>query len=102
MHDIFLSVLIFTLYSIGITLLMGILTFLALVIFSYMKYMRYYYAIYKHPEIFGDPKEISWEVKKTLIKEMAKKTENKLKKLNPNIKNENNLKIYVSDDTESA
>lgn len=90
------------LYAVGITLAWSLVVFCVLICLNYFKHLRYYYAIYKHPEVFGNAKNIPWEVKKQLMGKMAKRTENSFSSLNPDKENFVGLKIYCPDEAESA
>ena len=74
-----------------------VLAVCAAVVFTlgFLKYMRYFNAIYKHPEIFGDPLMIPWEKKKLIIETMQKRTESAVRHLHPDNKKGFELKIYT-------
>jgi len=101
MYEVFVSSLTTALYAVGITLAWSVVVFCVITSLAYLKHMRYYYAIYKHPEVFGDAKDIPWEVKKVLMKRMAKRTEMKVKNVNPKDSGPV-LKVYIPDEVESA
>ena len=102
MYQSFMYSLTVALYAVGITLAWSVIVLCILICLNYFKHLRYYYAIYKHPEIFGNAKSIPWEVKKQLMGKMAKRTENAFNGLNPDKENCVSLKIYCPDEAESA
>ena len=68
-----------------------------LFILGFLRYMRYYCAIYKHPDIFGDPVMIPWEQKELIIEGMYKRAEMALRHLHPDGKQHFELTIYNSE-----
>ena len=69
-----------------------------LFVLGFLRYMRYYYAIYRHPDIFGDPVMIPWEKKKLIIDGMYKRAETALRHLHPDGKQDFELAIYNSEE----